>query len=111
TAHTNRSKGLLHAQGIRDVMPFKPSFIASLECMRTGDGKPLPPRLKEEIVREHARLCLVQKQVCELEAKSKTELRAAAPGSVEAKIMQLTELKRIGPIGGPGLANEVCQPS
>jgi transposase len=107
TAHSNRIKGLLHVQGIRDVMPLKPGFIASLEGMRTGDGRPLPPRLKEEIVREHARLCLVDKQVRELEANSIAELRAAAPGSVEAKIMQLIDLKSIGPIGGQGLVNEV----
>jgi transposase len=107
TAHGNRIKGLLHAQGIRDVMPLKPNFIASLDGMRTGDGRPLPPRLKEEIVREHERLCLVDKQVRELEAKSKAELRAAAPGSAEAKIMQLIDLKSIGPIGGQGLVNEV----
>jgi transposase len=107
TAHSNRIKGLLHAQGIRDVMPLKPNFIASLEGLRTGDGRPLPPRLKEEIVREHERLCLVNKQVAELEAKSKAELRAAAPGSVEAKIMQLIDLKSIGPVGGQGLVNEV----
>src|SRR5438105_5776742 len=70
TAHTNRIKGLLHAQGIRDAMPLKPGFIASLESLRTGDGHPLPPRLKEETVREHERLCLVNQQVRELEAKS-----------------------------------------
>jgi transposase len=107
TAHTNRIKGLLHAQGIRDVMPLKPNFIASLDSMRTGDGRPLPPRLKEELVREHARLCLVHKQVRELEAKSKAELRALVPGSAEAKIMQLINLRGIGPIGGQGLVHEV----
>lgn len=107
TAHTNRIKGLLHGQGIRDAMPRKPNFIASLAGLRTGDARPLPPRLKEEIVREHERLSLVDKQVSELEAKSKAELRAAAPGSVEAKIMQLIDLKSIGPIGGQGLVNEV----
>jgi transposase len=107
TAHTNRIKGLLHAQGVRDAMPLKPGFIAGLASLRTGDGRPLPPRLQEEIVREHARLCLVTKQVGELEAKSKAELRAAAPGSVEAKIMQLIDLKSIGPVGGQQLVNEV----
>ena len=53
TAHTNRIKGLLHAQGVRDVMPMKPGFIASLASLRTGDGRPLPEKLKQEIVREH----------------------------------------------------------
>ena len=31
TAHINRIKGLLHGQGVRDAMPFKPGFIAGLE--------------------------------------------------------------------------------
>src|SRR6266568_6426753 len=66
TAHTNRIKGLLHAQGVRDAMPMKPGFIASLDKMRTGDGRMLTPWLKEEIVREHDRLCLVVKQLSAL---------------------------------------------
>jgi transposase len=107
TAHTNRIGGLLHAQGIRDVLVRKPSFIADLAKMRTGDGRPLPPRLKEEIVREHERLCLVDKQIRAIEAKSRAELRAAAAGSVEAKIGHLIDLKGIGPSGGPVLVNEV----
>jgi transposase len=107
TAHSNRIKGLLHGQGVRDAIPLKPGFIAGLEALRTGDGRVLPPRLKEEIVHEHERLCLVDKQLRALEAKSKAELRAATPGSAEAKIMQLIDLKSIGPIGGQELFNEV----
>ena len=107
TAHTNRIKGLLFGQGIRDVMPLKPAFIASLEKLRTGDGRALPPRLREEIVREHERLCLVHKQIVALEAKSRAELRAPAPGSAAAKIMHLIGLKSIGPVGGQELFNEV----
>ena len=107
TAHTNRIKALLFGQGIRDVMPLKPGFIASLETMHTGDGRILPARLKEEIVREHERLCLAHKQIAELEAQSKAELRAAAPGSAAAKIMQLIDLKSIGVISGQTLVNEV----
>ena len=107
TAHTNRIKALLFGQGIRDVMPLKPGFIASLEAMRTGDGRALPARLKEELVREHERLCLAHKQVAALEAQGKAELRVAAPGSVAAKIMQLIDLKSIGVISGQKLVNEV----
>src|SRR5712664_4801323 len=97
TSHTNRIKGLLHAQGVRDAMPMKRGFIAGLSTLRTGDGRALAPRLKEEIVREHERLCLVNKQLGELEAKSEAELRSAAPGSADAKIMQLIDLRGIGP--------------
>ena len=64
-------------------------------------------RLKEEIAREHARLRLVAGQLAELEAKSRAELRAAQPGSPEARIMQLIDLKGIGPVGGQELVNEV----
>lgn len=107
TAHTNRIKGVLHAQGVRDAFPLKPGFIASLKSVRTGDGRPLPPQLKEEIVREHQRLCLVNEQLAVLEAKSKAERRAAVPGSAQAKIVHLAELKGIGPVGAQGLINEV----
>ncbi len=107
TAHTNRIKGLLHAQGIRDVMPFEPGFVAKLERLRSGDGRPVPPRLKEEIVREHERLGLVSKQLAALEAASRAEQRAAVPGSAEAKTVMLARLKGIGPVGGQGLVNEV----
>lgn len=106
-AHSNRIKALLFGQGIREAMPLKPGFLASLDKLRTGNGQALPPRLKEEIVREHERLCLVHKQLLALEAKSKVELRAAAPGSAEAKIMQLIDLKSIGPVSGQELVNEV----
>jgi len=107
TAHSNRIKALLFGQGIRDVMPLKPDFLASLDQVRTGDGRALPPRLKEEIVREHERLCLVDKQLRALEATNKAELRAAAPGSAAAKIRQLIELKSVGAVSGQELVNEV----
>ena len=107
TDHINRIKGLLHGLGIRDVQPLARSFIERLAKLRTGDGRLLPVRLKEEIAREHARLRLVAGQLAELEAKSRAELRAAQPGSPEARIMQLIDLKGIGPVGGQELVNEV----
>src|SRR5258708_10023146 len=110
TAHTNRIKALLFGQGIRDVMPLKPGFIASLQAMRTGDGRALPARLKEELVREHERLCLAHKQVAALEAQGKAELRVAAPGSVAAKIMQLIDLKSIGVVRRQKLDNAGSYP-
>ena len=107
TAHTNRIKGLLHAQGVRDVMPMKPGFIDRLESLRTGDERPLPQKLKEEIVREHERLCLLNRQLQAIEGDSRTELRAAQKGSGEAKTVMLARLKGIGMVGGQGLVNEV----
>ena len=107
TAHGNRIKALLFGQGIRDVLPLRPGFIASLERLRTGDGRALPPRLKQEIVREHARLSLVHEQIAALEAASKVARQAAAAGSAAAKIRQLVDLKGIGATSGQELVNEV----
>jgi transposase len=107
TAHINRIKGLLLGQGIREINPLDRSFIENLTRLRTGDGRLLPMRLKEEIAREHERLRLVARQIAALEAQSRTELRAAQPGSPEARIMQLVDLKGIGPVGGQELVNEV----
>jgi transposase len=107
TAHTNRIKALLVGQGIRDVQPLKPGFIANLDQLRTGDGRMLPPLLQQEIVREHERLLLACKQIAAVEAEGKAELRAAAPGSAAAKMMQLIDLKSIGVISGQELVNEV----
>jgi transposase len=107
SAHTNRISGLLHAQGIRDATPLRRGFIASLDRMRTGDGRPLPPRLKAEIVREHERLCLVHKQIVELEAKSKEEVREPAAGSIEAKMKQLIDFRGVGLVSARKLMHEV----
>src|SRR5262249_48551059 len=57
--------------------------------------------------REHERLCVVVRQIKELEAKNRAELRTAQPSSPEARITQLIDLKGVGPIGGQGLVNEV----
>jgi transposase len=106
TAHTNRIKGLLHAQGIRNVSPLRPGFVKSLESVRTGDGRLLPPRLKEELVEEHERLLLVSQQLVRLEANSMAERRNAQPGSTEHKIVRLATLKGIGPVSAQRLVHE-----
>jgi transposase len=106
-AHTNRIKDLLHAQGIRDAKPMQRGFIASLEHMRTGDGRELPPKLMQEIVHEHERLSLVAKQLVQLETTSQAEVRTAVPGTAAAKIRQLIDLKGLGPVSSQGLVNEV----
>ena len=107
TAHTNRIKGLLHGQGIRDAMPLKPGFLPDLAKVRTGDGRPLPAHLKDEIHREHERLLLVHKQIKALEAQNFAAHHAPAAGSVEAKVVQLAQLKGIGPLIAQVLTNEV----
>ena len=107
TAHTNRIKALLHAQGIRDAKPLARDFLRSLKDLRTGDGRTLPPRLAAEIVREHERLVVVDRQIAAIEAQSKAECQKAAPGSSTAKIVQLAKLKGLGITDGRVLVKEV----
>src|SRR6184192_1372909 len=89
--NSNRIKGLLHGQGIRDARPLKPSFLSDLDKLRTGDGRALPPRLRDEIRREHERLLLVCKQIKTLEAENIAAHSTPAKGSVEAKAVQLAQ--------------------
>ena len=107
TAHTNRIKGLLHGQGIRDAMPLKPGFLTELDKVLTGDGRPVPPHLKDEVRREHERLMLVHRQIKTLEAANLAAHRAPAKGSTEAQVVQLANLRGIGPLIAQPLVNEV----
>jgi transposase len=116
TAHTNRLKALLHAQGVRDARPLGRDFLRTIEGMRTGDGRTLPPRLMAEIAREHERLVVLDRQISAIEAEREAECRKAArqaecgeaaPGSNPAKIVQLAQLKGIGANDAQVLVNEV----
>jgi transposase len=107
TRHTNRIKALLFGQGIRDAMPLKPGFLAELGKLRTGDGRPLPPHLQDEVVRQHERLMLVHRQIRTLEAQNIAAHQKPATGSVEAKTVQLAALKGLGTVIAQDLANEV----
>ncbi len=44
--HTNRVKGLLSGQGIRDYNPLRRDRYERLDALRTGDGRELPALLK-----------------------------------------------------------------
>ena len=49
--HTNRIRGPLSGQGVRDYNPLRRDCFDRLEALRTGDGRQLPPMLKAEIRR------------------------------------------------------------
>src|SRR3974390_555180 len=54
TAHVNRIKGLLFAQGIRGINVKTRYKALQVDKLLTGEGRPLPPRLAREIDREIA---------------------------------------------------------
>ena len=81
TGHGNRITGLLMALGIRGVNPRRRDFVAHLQTLGTGDGAPLPTHTKQALIREHERLCLIERQIKEIEAAQ----AAAIQGSEEAR--------------------------
>jgi len=102
TAHMNRIKGLLFAQGIRvDNIPK----TLTLEKLVTGDGRRLPPRLAAEIVREMQRLAVVEEQIEAVERERDTAPTACK--ETEKKRHLLLQLKSIGPTNAALLSREV----
>jgi len=95
--HTNRIKGLLCGQGIIDYDPLRKDRLARLDALETGDGRPLPERLKAEIRRELERVELVASQIAAVErerdALIEAPSEAAGPGTPAAA---LARLKGIG---------------
>jgi transposase len=94
--HTNRIKGLLCAQGIFDYDPLRRNRRARLEELQTGDGRPLPARLKAQISRELDRLEILQAQLKAVEAERDALLEPAIDEAPTPAIM-LAQLRGIGP--------------
>jgi transposase len=105
TAHINRIKGLLFAQGIRGINVKSRYKTLTPANLVTGDGRALPERLGREITREIQRLALVQEQLAEVERERD---RAPTPcAATERKRHQLLRLNGIGVASAPILAREV----
>jgi transposase len=94
--HTNRIKGLLSGQGIRDYNPLRRDRLERLEALRTGDGRELPSMLKAEIRRELERLELAMKQLAAVERARDALIHADAeePNNPAALLLKL---KGLGP--------------
>lgn len=95
TQHINRIKGLLATQGIAGYAPARSDRRARLEGLHTGDGRVLPARLKQEILRELERLELVLSQLSVIEAERDAAVEVSQASS--GKVGLLTRLKGIGP--------------
>jgi len=93
TSHINRIKGLLASQGIH--LSVKKDFPESLQAARIWDGSPLPSRLVSRLLREYARMQLVQLQMEQVEQEQAESLRSSDDPSV-AIVRHLMRLKAIG---------------
>jgi transposase len=94
--HTNRIKGLLNGQGVRDYNPLGRDHFERLETLRTGDGRELLPMLKAEIRRELDRLAVVTTQLAAVERARDGLIRTEARERSNPAA-QLLRLKGMGP--------------
>lgn len=112
TAHRNRVKALLFAQGVRDFDPMASDRLQRLAAL------PILPRLKAELARQCRRLAAIIDDIAEVEAEMKAAIvpprkaegamaAASLPSPVQTKIAQLYKLKSIGVHFSTVLAGEV----
>ena len=112
TAHRNRVKALLFAQGIRDFDPMASDRRERLAAL------PIMPRLKAELARECRRLAAIIDDIAEVEAEMKAAIvprrkaepanaASSPPSHMQTKIAQLYKLKSVGVHFSAVLAGEV----
>lgn len=92
--HVNRIKGLLFSQGVSGYEPLKGDRRKCLDALITGDGRPLPPALKAQLIRELDRLELLFEQIRSVEAERDALLAADV---ADTPVALLLDLKGIGP--------------
>jgi transposase len=94
TEHVNRIKGLLATTGLSiSVNVLLPT---QLENLRQWNGEPVPPRMRERILREFERWQLIERQIDELELERSQQLDDDQTPGVE-KMRQLLKLQGVGP--------------
>jgi transposase len=102
--HLDRMRKLLATLGCWNEVDHK-DFAGRLarDEVRCHDGTPLPPELRERLLRECERLALVGQQLAALE---KTR-QASVPAPARARSDALARLKGIGEVGASRLALEL----
>jgi transposase len=94
TEHVNRIKGLLATTGLSiSVDVLLPDH---LENLRQWNGEPVPPRMRERILREFERWQLIERHIDLLERERSQQLDDDKTPGVE-KMRQLLKLQGVGP--------------
>jgi transposase len=93
---TARLKGLLSRQGIPVTSLTK--LPEPLDALRLGDGSPMPPGLRQRVLRVYAHHPCLREQIAEVEAERRALLHASTDASID-KIRQFMLLKGMGSNG------------
>jgi transposase len=105
TRIVNRVRGLLASQGV-SVRMGERGLIGRLEELRTWEGKPLPPGLRQRVEQELALHAVVHGQLLELSAQRARRIRE---GKSRAEILsrRLMRLRAIGPATAETISREL----
>lgn len=90
---TARMKGLLSRQGLQVSSLTK--LPEQLDTLRLWDGAPIPPGLRQRVLRVYAHHQFLSEQIAAVEAERHTVLHDSTDASID-KIRQLMMLKGIG---------------
>jgi transposase len=90
---THRIKGLLSSQGLQVTSLSK--LPEQLDAMRLWDGSPIPPGLRQRVLRVYAHHTFLSEQMAALDAQRRALLRTSQEVSID-KVRQLMLLKGIG---------------
>src|SRR5437867_792624 len=90
---TTRIQGLLSSQGIR--VTSLSNLPEQLDALRLWDGSPIPPGLRQRVLRVYAHHQFLSEQIAAVEAERGTQLQDSNDASIE-KVRQLMLLKGIG---------------
>jgi transposase len=104
TRHDNRIKGLLAGLGLSVVIDA--GLPERLGRLRQWDGQELPPRLRRCLVRECQRRQLVGRQIGEVEAERREQIRHGTDPQAD-QVRRLLGLRAIGPNTAWLLVHEV----
>jgi len=90
---TTRIKGLLSSQGLQ--VTSLTHLPEQLDALRLWDGSPIPPGLRQRVLRVYAHHQFLSEQIAEVEAERRALLQTSTDASID-KIRQLMMLKGIG---------------
>jgi len=90
---TTRIKGLLSSQGLRVTSLTK--LPEQLDALRLWDDSPIPPGLRQRVLRVYAHHQFLSEQIAEVEAERRALLQTSPDASID-KVRQLMMLKGIG---------------
>jgi transposase len=93
---TARIKGVLRSQGRQVTSVTK--LPEQLEAMRLWDGSPMPPGLRQRVLRVYAHHQFLRAQIAEVEAERRALLHDSTDASIDT-MRQFMLLKGIGSNG------------